>query len=65
MLFRGRSRNPVTYKDGTLCNNSNKFQPLFFVTKGSILNAARVLDPPMPKAKKVEQITHMVSNHSY
>ena len=26
------------------------------------LNGARILDPPMPKARRVEQNTHMVSN---
>lgn len=29
-----------------------------FVTKRSIVNAARVLDPPLPKARRVEQNTH-------
>ena len=47
MLFRGRF----------LCN-SNSFQLLTFVTKSSILNAARVLDLPMPKERRVEQNTY-------
>ena len=37
--FRCGSRTTATYKM-ELCNNSNIFQPLFFVTKSSILNAA-------------------------
>ena len=38
-------------KGGTLCKNSNSFQQLTFVTKSSILNTARDLDPPMPKPR--------------
>ena len=30
----------------------------------SVLNAARVLEPPNPKTRSVEQNTHMVSNLS-
>ena len=48
MLFRGGFKNPCHRQDGTLYNN-NSFQPLTLVTKSSILNAERILDPPMTK----------------
>ena len=41
--------------------NSNNFQP--FVTKGSILNAAGDIHPRMPKARRIEENTHIVNNH--
>ena len=35
-----------------------------FITKHTILNAPKVLDPPMPKARREEQNTRMVNNYS-
>ena len=46
------------HEDGALSNNSNYFQLVTFVTKGSILDTAEVLDPPMPQARRVEQNTY-------
>ena len=37
----------------------SRYNRLTFVTKSSILNAARVLDPSMPKTRRVEQNTHI------
>ena len=41
-----------------LSNNSSDFQLLPSVTKGPILDAAVVLDPPMPKERRVEHNTY-------
>ena len=49
--FQRWIQNPCHRQDGTLYNN-NSFQPLTLVTKSSILNAERILDPPMIKEKK-------------
>ena len=42
--------------------SSSSFQPWTFVTKSSILNAVKVVDPPMQKARKVEINTHVWSS---
>ena len=42
--------------------SSSSFQPWTFVTKSSILNPAKVVDPPMQKARKVEINTHVWSS---
>ena len=42
-------------EDVPFCNNSNSFLLLIFVTKSPILNAAGVLDPPVPNARIAEQ----------
>ena len=49
----------IYIKGEALSNNSNDFQLLTFFTKDSMLDAAGVLNLPMPKAKaiKVEQNT--------
>ena len=49
----------------TRWSNAIRFQTLTFVTNSSVLNAAGVLNPPMPKARRVEQNTRMVSDHSH
>lgn len=41
-----------------LSNYSNDFRLLTSVTQGFILDAAGVLDPPMPKGIRVEQNTY-------
>ena len=42
--------------------SSSSFQPWTFVTESSILNPAKVVDPPMQKARKVEINTHVWSS---
>ena len=41
-----------------LSNNSNDFRLLTSVTQGFILDAAGVLDPPMPNQGSAEQSSH-------
>ena len=57
--LRDGSRTFGTYKMEIFVN-SNNLQP--FVRERSILNAAGDLNPQMPKPRRVEENTHIVSN---
>ena len=52
----------IYIKGEALSNNSNDFQLLTFFTKDSMLDAAGVLNLPMPKVKaiKVDQNTYIM-----